>query len=379
MVRESRYAARTAFLTILFLLLGSVAAQISLPVFGTRGDVPEGLLARFMDLLREVVADTTDLEVRKGDLITAGIAGSLEPAFAGLIAELDGSRYAVSGEIARVGASEEQSPYFVNLIIVDVERERSSDLISQPLRETTLVQAATVLGQIIASFTAPLTVLPEGEAGLFISSQPAEAKVFIDGVLVGETSKLDPLRLASGRYRIELRKEGFLPEVRTVDLHDSDTRFVHFVLTSISGGSIQVSSQPSARVYLDDQFQGVTPFTLPALPGVHTIRLERDGFVSKSFSVPVRNYRVTRVSTSLDPLIDPLVFWSEDREYLVFIGSVLQVGGYAPRLRSGTTTFDVRKGAEQKLYTVEVPERGVFELDLHSGELSPFFHSDSLE
>ena len=42
-------------------------------------------------------------EVRPGELITPGIAGSLEPEFTLLIGEIDGSAYAVSGEVAAAG------------------------------------------------------------------------------------------------------------------------------------------------------------------------------------------------------------------------------------------------------------------------------------
>lgn len=347
-------------------------AQITIPTFGVRGAVPPDILDGFMAALRRAVHETTGLEVSEGDLITAGIAGSLEPTFTTLIAEVDGTRYAVSGEIARAPVGAGQPPYLVNLLVVDVERKRHTDLISETLARDRIADAAGSLARAIATFTGAAIELPAGNAGLFVSSEPGDAEVLLGGIRVGRTSQLDVLMLEPGRYELEVRKEGFLPETRMVVLQGEDTSFVHVNLTATSGGSLQLTSTPPARVFLDDRFEGTTPITLAALPGTHTLRLERDGFRPKTFSVPVRNYRVTRVlDERLEPLTEPLVFWPEEREHLVFIDGLLQPGGYARGLGPGLVVFEVRRGDERWRYTRAIPERGVFSFDPATGELSP--------
>lgn len=345
-------------------------SRVSVPTFGTRGGVPDELVSTFMQALRQAVASATGLGVSNGDLITPGIAGSLEPDFAVLIAELDDARYAISGEIGRslVATSE---PYTVNLIVVDADHDRSTDLISLPLDPSEVPSAAADLAQSVAAFTGAAVQLPTGDAGLFVSSEPGEADVFIDGVAVGRTSLMDVLMLPAGRYDLEVRKEGFLPETRTVELTSGDTGFVHVILTAISGGSIQLASVPSARVLLDGSGQGRTPLTLPALPGNHTLRLERDGFLPETVSVLVRNYRVTRVDAELTPRTSPLVYWDEERTVLVYIDGALQTGGYAADLKPGLRTFELRSGGETRTYLRAVPSSGVFRLDLRSGQLEP--------
>ncbi len=354
-------------------LLATVAlasAQISVPTFGTRGGVPPEVLSAFMPALRGAVAQATGLTVSTGELITPGIAGSLEPEFAMLIAELDDARYAVSGEIARspAGAGE---PFTVNLIVVDAQRGRSTDLISRPLQPGDVSAAAKALAAAVADFTGAAVSLPAGSAGLFVSSEPGDAEVVLNGVAVGRTSSLDVLMLRPGRYDLEVRKEGFLPETRSVELRADDTSFVHVILTAISGGSIQLSAMPAARVYLDGVREGVTPLTLPALPGNHTVRLEREGFHMESFGVLVRNYRVTRVAVSLKPIADPLVFWSEARSAVVSIDGVVQNGAYAAGLEPGLHHFELRSPSGQVAVLRAVPEHGTFELDLDNGELVP--------
>lgn len=195
--------------------------------------------------------------------------------------------------------------------------------------------------------------------------------MFVDGVSIGRTSQLDVAMLAPGRYRLEVRKEGFLPDTRMVELRTGDTSFVHVVLTAISGGSIQVSATPRAAVLLDGVPSGTTPVALSALPGTHTVTLQRPGFVEESFEVLVRNYLVTRLETRLTPAVNPLVYWAERREVHVSIDGVPQHGAFAENLKPGLRTVELSGPQGTRSYLRAVPDTGVFELDLTTGELIP--------
>lgn len=354
---------------VAILMLTSAAfAQISAPAFGTRGEVESDLVASFMLAFRSAVSAATGIEVRNGDLITPGIAGSLEPEFAKLIAELDAARFAVSGEIARLEGAV-TDPYTVNLIVVDADMDRSTDLISAPLSAASVTETAAALAAEVASFTAALVELPRGDAGLFVSSEPGDAQIFVDGVSLGRTTRLDVAMLQPGRYRLEVRKEGFLPEVRMIELRSNDTSMLHVILTPIAGGSIQLASTPRARVLLDGESVGTTPMTVAASPGLHTVTLQRDGFVDEVREVLVRNFRVTRLTASLLPASEPLVYWDEEREWLVFIDGVLQPTGHAIGIVPGLRSFELRRGSEVRTYLRAVPEEGAYRLDLETGEL----------
>src|SRR5690606_40268213 len=91
---------RCAVALLVLALACTGVAQISVPTFGTRGEVQAQVVEEFMAEFRAAVAAATGLEVRSGELITPGIAGSLAPEFAVLIAELDGPRFAISRAIA---------------------------------------------------------------------------------------------------------------------------------------------------------------------------------------------------------------------------------------------------------------------------------------
>jgi hypothetical protein len=255
-------------------------------------------------------------------------------------------------------------------IAVDAQEHRSTDLLNIAFHLEGLEAATQDLAVQVAEFTQRTTALPAGNAALFISSEPRDAEVSIDGVVVGRTVDLE-VRLAAGRYQLEIRKEGFLPEMRTVELRAENYELVHVILTPIAGGSIQVATEPASRIYLDGAFVGRSPATFSALPGSHTLRLERDGFATRVMTVPVRNYRVTRVRDVLDPLSEPLLFWSESREYLVYIDDVLQTGGYARGLRSGLVTIETRRAGESVEALRAIPGSGVYRLDLETAALIP--------
>src|SRR5690606_28037249 len=111
-------------------LVSATFAQVSVPTFGTRGTVADETLSSFMTAFRSAVSAATGLEVTSGERITSGIAGSLDPELAMLIAEVDSARYAISGELARV---DEAGPatYTVNLVVVDRSEEHTSELQSR--------------------------------------------------------------------------------------------------------------------------------------------------------------------------------------------------------------------------------------------------------
>lgn len=349
-------------------LASYASAQITVPTFGVRGDVPAAVVESTMSSLRSRIAAETGLQVLPGDLITPGIAGSLEPEFTELIADVEGTRYAVSGEISPNLAV--PGEYAVNMIVVDAEEHRSTDLVNVTFDLAGVMEAASTLATQVAEFTQRTSALPSGNAAMFISSEPRDAEVFIDGVPVGRTVDLE-VRLAPGRYQLEVRKEGFLPEMRAVELRAETYELVHVILTAIAGGSIQVATEPGARIYLDGAYVGTSPATFSALPGSHTLRLEREGFVTRVTTVPVRNYRVTRVREQLEPRSDPLLFWAETRTVLVYIDGVLQPGGYARTLEPGLRNIELRRGTDVVRVLRAIPSHGVYRLDLETGELIP--------
>jgi len=352
----------------LALLPGAVRAEgFAIPDLPAREAVAPEIAGRFVEALRSALAERGQ-RVTMAPLITAGIAGSLEPDFAVLIAQLEGTRFAVSGEI--VARASVDGPFAVDLLAVDALEGRASDLLSRGFGLATLNAVADELAAVLAEFAASGPALPAGDAGLFVSSEPRGAEVRVDGVAVGRSGAIDLLGLAPGRYEVELRLDGHLPEVRTLDLRGGDTRFLHVEMTAIVGGSLQVVATPPAEVFVDGVPVGRTPLTIDAAPGAREVTVVRPGFEPRTVTAPVRGFRVTRVELALVALGDPLVVWRTDRPVRVLVDGVLQSEGYA-RPDPGLRTIEVVTAGTVRRWLRAVPDEGAYELDLDTGALRP--------
>jgi len=359
---------RTALWTLL-LIFCSAHAQLVVPTFGTRGTVPEATLGRFMELFRQQLGLRTGLSVLRGTTVAQTLVGRLEPDVAAAIATLGGGRYSVAGEIIALESGLRRTSYTVNLLVTDARTRRSSDLFSQPLDPAELPAAVAALTRAVGAFVNPASAPARGSASLFITSEPEGASVYLDGVEVGTTAN-PLLPLAPGQYEVELRKRGFVPESDTVTLEMDETRFLAFSLTEIRGGSILVSSVPSAEVFLDGRRVGRTPLTVEAQPGVRALRLARPGFESNTQSVTVRNFFVSRISqVRLEPVYDNLVFWTPPTGFTVSVDGVERPRNFAANLQPGTHRAVLSRRGVDIPFTFELPRPGVFELDVQTHEL----------
>ena len=356
-------------LSLLFWQLG--VAQVVVPTFGTRGQVEDEVLNGVMSELRREIGVQTGLDVSIGDLVPPGIAGSLDPDYAYLIAQLGEGRYALSGEVRRAEAGGTQAPYALSILVADDETKRSSDVFNEPFNEESLKDVVERLAAQVTQFVRPVGVLETGEAELFVSSQPSEATVFINDREVGLTSQLDVLMLKPGVYKLELRKEGFLPASRMITLDAERPELINIVLTALVGGSIQISSKPRAEVFIDGVSEGFSPLTVQLSPGTRRVSLQRPGFEILQLEVPVQNYRVYQVNQQLTPIFERMIFWDANEVGLVTIDGVLRSGGFSPEIEAGTHQIEARLGAQSHSFSVEVPETGVYELDVLGQRLVP--------
>jgi hypothetical protein len=365
-----RWVLAGAIALALVLLPAARAEGFAVPDLPARAPVDAEVAGRFVEALRAALVERGQ-RVTAAPLITAGIAGSLEPDFAVLIAQLEGTRFALSGEV--VARDTADGPFAVDLVAVDALEGRASDLLSRGFGLATLHSVAGEVAAVLSDFAAAGPVLPSGDAGLFVSSEPRGAEVRVDGLPVGRSGAVDLLGLAPGRYEVELRLDGYLPEVRVLDLRGGDTRFLHVQMTAIVGGSLQVVATPPADVFVDGVPVGRTPLTIDAAPGEREVVVRRAGFETRTVTSPVRGFRVTRVEVVLPPLGDPLVVWRTDRPVRVFVDGVPQTDGYAlpaPGLR----TIEVVVAGTVRRWLRAVPDAGAFELDLDTGALRPLTH-----
>lgn len=346
--------------------LGGAAAQVVVPTFAARQGVPVAVAESFTTLLRQELAARLELSIERGALVAPGIVASLEPDFAFVIAELGGGRYGVSGVVL---GSSPPGRYTVNLLVADAQTRQSSDLISQALVSGDEGSAARLAAIAVADFIRPNRSPRPGPAELFVSSEPRGADIYIDGNLVGTTPQILPFR--PGRYSVEVRREGFVPQREVIVLEAAQTAFVRFTLPPFQGGSVQVRASPRAEVRLDGRFVGDTPLTVTAPVGVSELRLSRPGFLTQTLSVTVRPFRVNRVNERLEPLSNNLIYWAPPSGFEVSVDGAPRPLNYLINPSLGVHTVSLQRGDRQLSFEITLERRGVFELDFETRTLVP--------
>jgi serine/threonine-protein kinase len=127
--------------------------------------------------------------------------------------------------------------------------------------------------------------------GIYISSQPAGADVFINGAKQSGQTPLN-LPLAPGQYNLVLRLQGYEPYAGNIQVKDNAQTQLDATLNAKSASRVawaQVNSNPKgAEIILDGNSTGqFTPARIQVPTGMHTLTLRLNGFqqVKRTFQV----------------------------------------------------------------------------------------------
>ena len=120
-------------------------------------------------------------------------------------------------------------------------------------------------------------VLMSDSGTIDVSSDPAGAEVLVNGISRGQTPcRID--RIPGGTVNLEIKAVGFQPDVRQVSLAAGEAQKIEVQLKPLPGTLRIVSIPEGARVYIDDEFKGESPFDLAnAKPGTYRVRVEKPG------------------------------------------------------------------------------------------------------
>jgi hypothetical protein len=162
----------------------------------------------------------------------------------------------------------------------------------------------TISGATRSSVYCPLVPDNTGN-GLYVTSNPANANIYVDGVLKGKT----PLMLkdtAAGSHAILVILSGYADWKATVEAPSGGTRTVSAILketdTDVNQG-LDISSNPGgAKIILDGVEKGVTPKTLNNIaPGIHIIEIGYPGYNSWKSTIDVPETKIKVISVNLTP------------------------------------------------------------------------------
>jgi len=120
--------------------------------------------------------------------------------------------------------------------------------------------------------------LTSDSATLHVESTVPQAEVLINGVIRG-TTPCTIERIPAGEVVLDVRARGFIAFTQIMKLAEGEVQSIHVRMDEQPAALNIVSIPDRGRAYLNNEFKGLTPITLPALPpGEHRIRVEQAGF-----------------------------------------------------------------------------------------------------
>jgi len=133
--------------------------------------------------------------------------------------------------------------------------------------------------------------------------------------------------------------------------------------TGVQGGkgTIEIVSTPAgAEVYVDGEYQGITPLNITVSPGAHSVQLTRPGYEDYSTTVTVEAGKTVILTVSLTPKPGTLVVDSTPSGASVYVdGSYQGTTPLTVKVQPGPHEVNVTlKGYEPYTKTVNVPPGG---------------------
>ncbi len=121
------------------------------------------------------------------------------------------------------------------------------------------------------------------------TSEPSGATVIVNGIERGETP-VTVENIPKGLASITMRLAGYQDETRELRLAPGDRQSLSLKLKGIPAKLKIVSTPEEARVFVDGDYQGKSPVTIPSLAaGSHEIRVELAGYGELTRKVEVAN------------------------------------------------------------------------------------------
>lgn len=190
------------------------------------------------------------------------------------------------------------------------EKEVISEPEAQTLQPQKTVESTPVLEQekkeIITEKPSVKTDFSKTE--LFITSNPSQSKVFIDGEYWGET----PYRFKGFKgllARIHLEKKGYKNYETELSLKKNKKNSLYAELTAIVGSAMIQITPKDAHIKIDGKSVSVTsnPMHLRNLPvGLHSVEVTKKGFTSFSENFQITETELQRISVVLKELVGKL-------------------------------------------------------------------------
>ncbi len=236
-------------------------------------------------------------------------AHSIPPSYAGASASgASGVRHAASGNAGRSGWDDEEQATRIydkpseglDALASEIQYTapapvpRTFPPASRPSQRATVPMRSVVVGVLLALVLLGIAVWflrPQTPGQLLVTTEPADAQLRIDGVVVGGQSPFRAGSIAPGQiHLVDIVREGYRPWSIKIQLQPGQSMELPSVALDAIESGFALDSVPSgATVFVDSvRLAEATPVRVTSLPaGDHLVRLEAGGYAPWESSLHV--------------------------------------------------------------------------------------------
>jgi hypothetical protein len=188
--------------------------------------------------------------------------------------------------------------------------------------------------------------------------QPDGVDVSIDGVKVGTTPLLRPLKVDMGKRRLGLAKRGFVPHEAEVDLAGGKSLSLEVTLKpELHEGTLRIVSDPSAVISVDGHVVGTASWVGQLPSGSHSVHVSAVGKQPHKTEVVIKDNDTSSLHVNLLAEPSSLLAAPADGQ-----GTWWWVVGGAVVAGAGVTAFLLLRPNDEEGRTPELGTWGGFEL-----------------
>jgi serine/threonine protein kinase len=186
-------------------------------------------------------------------------------------------------------------------------------------------------------------------AKLTITSQPAGAKVKVNGHEVGVTPT-DIAGLRPGSQAVEVFKDGHRPSREIVEVGFAERGEVHYSLDPIVGKLLLTLEPQDALVTIDSQTYGEIQSDLTLAAGTHQLKVQKEGYEPYDSEIVLTEETPLEVEVRLKPILTKVSVTSTPKGASVYLDG--DEKGKTPltleKVRFGKHEISIRKGGHEK-------------------------------
>jgi hypothetical protein len=173
-----------------------------------------------------------------------------------------------------------------------------------------IVESATPLSiaVVLTTIVPHPTTRPPLNGSIAITSIPSGAEIYIDGWLSGSTPTIIS-EILPGNHEVTLSSGGYDNWSHIVSVGSGRMSAVNAELVAtkeITGSLAVITDPPGAEIFIDGDFRGVSPVTIPGLsPGIHVVVATLKEHANTTTNISITSGQTQKYSTPLQKVYTP--------------------------------------------------------------------------